>query len=426
MPRKPTGQVVVKHHQRGKTFALRFRVAGERQYVTLGTEADGWTPARAQQELDDTMARVRLGILRPPARAGGDFGEQAAAAPSPFFRDYAEGWLGDPRHDWAPRTLNAYRWEVREILMPSFGGLRLHEITVRTIDAFTGAMVAERNAGRRLSNESVNKALTRLGSILDQAVEHELIATNPARVNPKNRRLPVTRPEGTRLDTASQIATLLDAAAQLDRDARSDYRCLGRRAMLATLVFGGLRIGELTDLRWRDVDLATGRLCLRGTKTDAAKREVGLLPALRDDLAGHRARTPHSKQSDFVFATTTGNAHGATNIRRRVLARAVELASERLIEEGAAPLPHLTPHSLRRTFASVLFALGYSPPAVQEAMGHTDPKLTLRIYARAMRRTPEEALALRAVTGVEATPPIPLARTRAPLSRGSNEGAFGH
>ena len=46
----------------------------------------------------------------------------------------------------------------------------------------------------------------------------------------------------------------------------------------------------------------------------------------------------------------------------------------------------LTPHSLRRTFPSILFALGESPPHLMAQMGHTTPTLTLAIYARQMDR----------------------------------------
>ena len=47
-------------------------------------------------------------------------------------------------------------------------------------------------------------------------------------------------------------------------------------------------------------------------------------------------------------------------VRRRVLARAVQEANTALAESGGGePLPEsLTPHSLRRTFASLLFAVG--------------------------------------------------------------------
>jgi integrase len=40
--------------------------------------------------------------------------------------------------------------------------------------------------------------------------------------------------------------------------------------------------------------------------------------------------------------------------------------------------------SLRRTFASILVALGENPAAFMRQMGHTDAALTLRVYAQAM------------------------------------------
>jgi integrase len=40
----------------------------------------------------------------------------------------------------------------------------------------------------------------------------------------------------------------------------------------------------------------------------------------------------------------------------------------------------LTPHSLRRTFATLLDALGESPPVVMAEIGHTDAALGLRVW----------------------------------------------
>jgi len=77
--------------------------------------------------------------------------------------------------------------------------------------------------------------------------------------------LKADRPAPVWLDSAEQIKALLDAAGELDRDARVD-RQIPRKAILATLTFAGLRIGELVDLRWRDVDLAAGRITVAGRK----------------------------------------------------------------------------------------------------------------------------------------------------------------
>jgi integrase len=59
------------------------------------------------------------------------------------------------------------------------------------------------------------------------------------------------------------------------------------------------------------------------------------------------------------------------------------------------PLPaRLTPHSLRCTFASVLYAIGEDPG---DEMGHTDPALALRVYRQSMRRAQDEKDRLRAL-----------------------------
>jgi integrase len=56
--------------------------------------------------------------------------------------------------------------------------------------------------------------------------------------------------------------------------------------------------------------------------------------------------------------------------------------------------------SLRRTFASLLYAIGRTPPEVMDQLGHTDPKLALRLYARAMRRDQDDVGRLRRLAGM--------------------------
>lgn len=81
-----------------------------------------------------------------------------------------------------------------------------------------------------------------------------------------------------------------------------------------------------------------------------------------------------------------------------MLAKAVNRANERLCDTGEVPLPAgLTPHSLRRTFASLLYAIGEPAPVVMQELGHTHPGLALRIYAAAMRRDDDENGRLRAL-----------------------------
>jgi integrase len=232
--------------------------------------------------------------------------------------------------------------------------------------------------------------------VLDLAVEYGHIPANPARG--KRRKLKVSRPHRSYLDTSGQILALLSAAGELDSEARRDQRHVARRGMLATFMFAGLRLGELLALRWRDVDLAAGWLTVGEAKTDAGtRRRVKIRAGLRDELATPKAGSTGSPGS-LVFPTSSGKQMSPSNVRNRVLARTVARADERLAKGHEAPLPDgLTPHSLRRTFASLLYAIGEPAPVVMQELGHTHPGLALRIYAHAMRRDEDEDGRLRAL-----------------------------
>jgi hypothetical protein len=72
---------------------------------------------------------------------------------------------------------------------------------------------------------------------------------------------------------------------------------------------------------------------------------------------------------------------------RSTLAPIVSISNEGLDEHGLVPLPEgLTPHSMRRTFISLLLAIGEDVPYVMGQVGHADPKVTLSIYAQVMFR----------------------------------------
>lgn len=111
-------------------------------------------------------------------------------------------------------------------------------------------------------------------------------------------------------------------------------------------------MGELQTLHWYDVDLDRGIIRVREAKTDAGVRIVHMLPILRRELTVYRDQL-QPKRNRRVFATSTGAAVGPSNIRVRILARAVKRASAALEAEGQEPLPDgLTPHSLRMRAAS--------------------------------------------------------------------------
>jgi integrase len=401
--RPTTGQLIERTSKHGRTYAARIRAYGERQYVTLGHSRDGWTRAKAEAELANILADVRRGIWVPEQPEP----EPEAPRRKPSFHEFASDWFDHAKRELKPNTVAAYEYEITHHLLPFFAEHRLSEITIAEVDRYRHFKVRERDRlraarergerprRRPLSNETINKTLTRLGQILEVAVEYGYLDRNPAAG--RRRRLRVASPERTYLDRAVQIAALLEGARRLDAAARAgDLR--QRKAMLSTLVFAGLRLGELLALRWEHVDLPGGRLRVGQAKTDAGVRWVDLVPALREELTLHRARASSPAADTLVFPTAGGEPENPSNFRNRTVSRALGKANELLTEQQEAPIGEgLTPRSLRRTFASLLYALGHDPVYVMQQMGHTDPKLALRIYAQAMRRGDDEKASLKAL-----------------------------
>lgn len=384
MPRRSKGGVLVRRRRRGIYYAIRFRALGKRRYVTLGSSRDGWDRRRAEEELANVLADVRRGIWVPPRREPPPAQEPP---PEPSFHEFASEWFESHVPEWRESTRLDYRWQLELHLLPFFARHRLSEITVEEVDRYRAAKVS---AGG-LSATSINKTLTRLAQILEVAVEYGHIERNPARG--KRRRVRASAPRRSWLDRADQIESLLDAAGELDAKGRGARL---RRPLLTTLTFAGLRLGEALALRWRDVDLAGGRLRVGSSKTDAGVRYVELLAPLRDELGAYKAGAGRSGADDLVFATATDRPISQSNVRNRVLAGAVRTANERRHQAELAGLPEgLTPHSLRRTFISLLLAIGEEVPFVMQQAGHADPKVTLGIYAQVMFRRDGERDRLR-------------------------------
>ncbi len=127
-----------------------------------------------------------------------------------------------------------------------------------------------------------------------------------------------------------------------------------------------------------------------------------MVPTLREPLVDHRATHPYSG-ADYVFGTRTGSRNSPDNIRSRIVAGAHQRANERLGERSRPLIGHLTPHTLRRTFASLLGETGVSPRRAMYLLGHTDPKLTMGVYQHVLDLSAEGDETLARVLGGDVT-----------------------
>jgi integrase len=318
----------------------------------------------AERELAVVLRDVDLGTWRPP---------RPEAAPvkevDPRFQEFASDWYATKELEVEPNTANHYRNDLTNHLLPFFKEHHLSQITVAEVDRYRQHKVREaaevtaaaesgkpmmvsyldrlgrryRRRARPLSARSINMHIDLLAQILAVAVDHGHLPSNPA--VGKRRSMKVSKPRPVHLDSAEQIAILLEAAGQLDRgeavidvtdrrgrtwSQRHPSYTTGRRAALATLLLGGGRASATGAMRWRDLDLANGRFEVGRDKTDAGMRDVDMLPLLREILTEHKAASERTRPNEPVFVTATGAARSRHNLRQDVVDAAVAHAREQL------------------------------------------------------------------------------------------------
>jgi integrase len=163
-----------------------------------------------------------------------------------------------------------------------------------------------------------------------------------------------------------------------------------------TLVFlamaTGLRRGELTGLKWKDMDFANLLLHVERSvvnnvvgrcKTEASKKPVPVDEFLAQDLLEWYRHAPCAEPEDWIFASTSNRAG-----RKRGLHPLGLVAVMRYYIWPAAKragiTKRLTWHTFRHTFSTLLKANGEDIKTVQELLRHASTRITMDIYTQAM------------------------------------------
>ena len=354
-------------------------------------------------------------------------------------------------------TVADYRWCIERHLLPIFGDCTVEEIDRGRCLQFKARLVSdarelrkaleegqdlrdERGRRRRpLGPNSIRKVLRSLAAILEDAVEDELLESNPARG--KRMRVKVPKPERTFLEM-DELALLLEAAgaqdllleeppsfSELGLSTRRVAHLLGkgyrpwqiakrlgvtrstvsfhlrrlevsagrgyggRRVAAEILGRTGVRVSELCDLRIGQVRLHGGdggRFRIVDAKTQAGIREVQMTPELAAVVGEHLMRLRRAGAPTGPGAYVAPNVNGGRSDRgriARILTKASARASEQLLARGMAPLPHTTPHTLRRTYISIaLLANNFDVKWVMGQVGHADSRMTMDVYAQLEQR----------------------------------------
>lgn len=359
MPRPSTGTVAAHPHADGTTISyyLRFSALRRRWRLNVGTNLGGWNEHRARSELDRILDQVRRGTWTPPASE-----QPGGPDPAETVQVFLSRWLAAKQRSMKPKGREDYLWRAGHVLR-YVGRDQVREINAARVDHLRDELLADGLAPR-----SVNMVLQLLAQVLDDAVDYELLDANPARG--KRRRVKEPAKRGRSFLEPDHLDRLLTAAGDWERELQPSHR-FGRRAMIALLGIGGLRIGEVLAADRADLDLQGGRLHVE-SKTDAGNRDVELTAFVHDEMTAHLASR---RDGEPLFPSLSGDRMRPENVRR-MLRQACERAG----------IDYVTPHGLRRTAISLMLAAGRDVRFVMGQVGHADPTVTLSVYAQVVAR----------------------------------------
>jgi len=164
------------------------------------------------------------------------------------------------------------------------------------------------------------------------------------------------------------------------------------RIQVYLLAFTGARTNEIRTLCWRDVNFTDGTLRLlgKGDKYRTVDIHPRLMPELRrwrlqQDVMAERSPVVHASrqqaQTDFVLLSVHGRQLSHTAIYKQLKRRAC-LAGLYVLDPAHREFrSEVTPHVLRRTFATILLNSGNPMDAVADVLGHSYVDTTRKHYA---------------------------------------------
>jgi len=256
---------------------------------------------------------------------------------------------------------------LRVHVLPALGQRKIGSLTPGDIRALVT------DWSLRMAPRTVRRMYGTVRAVLNYGVETDLILRSPCR----GIRLPAVEPATVRIVEPGDLIRLADSMPAES----APMVWLGAVLGLRWGEVAGLRVGRI-DLLRRTVTVAEqvtrgmgGVGFVSPPKSAAGHRTLSIPVALANLLSIHLAHRglTGAEPDAFLFATADGGPLDYSNWRRRVWLPAVE----------SADLTGLGFHDLRRTNATAMVLDGVDVKTAQARLGHSDPRLTLAIYAQA-------------------------------------------
>lgn len=272
----------------------------------------------------------------------------------------------------SPLTIDCYRRDL-ESLGRFAGEVAVAEITPDLIHRFVVSDAVQlKQDGQLRSEVTINRCRAALRSFGAWLLDTGLADRNPAAGLSIRR---TTRQSPSTLSDAERKRMLREVGARKGEAAARD------RVMLEVLLGTGIRLAELVGLDVGDVDLDNKRIVIhaKGGHDETRFLNSDLRRLLRRYL---RKRNQVLTDSPALFLSNRGT---------RISRRQVEARFHQWVTWAGIDRPGLSPHSLRHTFASMLYRKTHDLVLVGKALGHRTTEAT-RVYVHSTDAELEEAM----------------------------------
>ncbi|MGM0168044.1 hypothetical protein IGI39_003056 [Enterococcus sp. AZ135] len=286
------------------------------------------------------------------------------------LEEWGKIWLSEIQHEVKPSTYSSYHYKLTNYVFPFIGQFYLNELTIDV-----GKQLLSEWLAKGLNPSTMQVILRIINKCLNYAKEKEKLKENAFLAL----KLPKTKPQKIRSLTKKEQKALEKASLKEKNDT-------GLPTYLA--LYTGLRIGEISALRWSDIDFERNliqvnhtyqrislnlkeqktQLMIGSTKTDSGIRTIPIGRTLRKELLKHRRKSTGS----FVFST---NNHPMEP-------RLLTYHFHRIRKKCGLEEIHF--HQLRHTFATRCLEAQSDILSVSALLGHASTKLTLDTYADSM------------------------------------------
>jgi integrase len=330
------------------------------------------------KKLQDKLAALRLTINTegPTALTSITMGTLVE-----HYKDHELAAKGDEGKAYSTR--NRLKYSLNKWILPYWGKYDLTAIKTVAIEQWLKTLTTSKGKiTKPLANGTKAKIRNTMSALFNHAIRWEFSTRNPVtgpvrgsgvRQSAKRERIP----------DVLEIAEMQQLVAALQ---------LRERVLVFLDMVTGLRRGELAGLKWEDVDFQKLHLNVTRSfvdrhegkcKTEASRKPVPMDEAVMRDLLEWHKQTQFKKPSDWVFATNSNRA-GMKRGQQPLWLSSVMRYHIQPVAKRLGIQKHVSWHTFRHTYSTILKANGEDVKVVQELLRHASARITLDVYSQAL------------------------------------------